>query len=232
MEMLLADHPDIEITEAIVTATAGNYRGKEVMEMLLAAHPNIEITDPVVVAAAGNYRGKEVMVMLLSMRPDIVITELVVTAAAGNSKCGKEVMRLLLDSNRQFRVHPALVQAVAYFGMLLHTKYLVSKCSKITLNEQYTHLLHAAAESGDIDILKIFLELGGNYMCPDEHNWTAYMTSSQSRNALALQKFAEMPHPSYNSVFPPAKWVSKQACVSIQLQGGGAGLLYSGNGQA
>ena len=234
MEVLLSARPNIEITEPIVIAAAGNFGGKEVMEVmevLLSARPNIEITEAIVTAAAGNSSGKEVIKMLLSTRPDIVITEPVVTAAAGNSMYGKEVMRLLLDNDRQFGVHPVSVQAVAYFGMLFHTQYLVSKCSKITLHEQYTNLLHAAVESGDIDILKIFLELGGNYVSPDEHNWTAYMTSSQSRNALALQKFAEMAHPSFNCVYPPAKWVSEQECVSIQLQGGGAGLLYSGKGQ-
>ncbi|KAF8539827.1 hypothetical protein BDD12DRAFT_909826 [Trichophaea hybrida] len=230
MEVLLSARPDIEITEPIVIAAAGNsFHGKEVMEVLLSARPDIEITEPIVTAAAGNlYRGKEVMKALLSSRPNIEITEPVVTAAAGNRRNGKEVMRLLLDSDRQFGVHPASVQAVAYFGMLNHTKYLVTECSKITLNEQYTHLLHAAVESGDIDILKIFLELGGNCMSPDEHNWTANVTSSQSRNALALQKFAEMAHPPSSPVFPPAKWVSEQTCVSIQLQGGGVGLLYSG----
>jgi len=231
IEILLANYPNFEITEAIVIAAAGNLRGKEVIEMLLSAHPNIEITESIVTAAAGNSSGKEVIKILLSTRSDIVITEPVVTAAAGNSEWGNEVMRLLLDSGRQFGLYPASVQAVAYFGMLLHTKYLVLKCSKITLNEQYTHLLHAAVESGVTDILKIFLELGGNYINPDEHNWTAYMTSCQSRNALALEKFAEMAYPSLISVFPPAKWVSEQACVSIQLQGGGAGLLYSGKGQ-
>jgi hypothetical protein len=53
MELLLARDANVEITEAVVTAAAGNTRGKEVMELLLARDPNVEITEAVVTAAAG-----------------------------------------------------------------------------------------------------------------------------------------------------------------------------------
>ncbi|KAF8533302.1 hypothetical protein BDD12DRAFT_984533 [Trichophaea hybrida] len=125
-------------------------------------------------------------------------------------------------------IHPGSVKAVVYFGMLDYTKSLVTKCSKITMNEKYTQLVHAAVESGVPDILKLFLEFGEKHSSPDEHNWTAYMTASQSRNAFALQQFPDFIDPSFGSVFPPAKWVSEHPCVPIQLQEDEAGLLYSG----
>jgi hypothetical protein len=207
MEMLLSTCPNIEIIESIITAAAGNdHSGKEVMEMLLTTHPDIEITEPTVIAAAGNdCSGKKVMEMLLSTHPDIEITGPTVITAAGNNYCGKEVVEMLLDSNRQCEVHSGSVKAVAYFGMLDYTKSLFTKCSKITVNEKYTQLVHAAVESGVADILKLFLEFGGKHSNLDEHNWTAYMTASQSRNAFALQQFLDTVHPSFSSVFPPAK---------------------------
>ncbi|KAF8534445.1 hypothetical protein BDD12DRAFT_895913 [Trichophaea hybrida] len=229
MEVLLSARPDIQITEPIVTAAAGNGRsGKAVMEVLLSARPDIQITEPIVTAAAGNSdSGKVVMEVLLSARPDIQITEPIVTAAAGNPYNGKQVMLLLLDNQRQYGVHPASVKAAAYFGMHDYAKRLLTKCSQ-TLNEKYTQHVHAAVESGVADMLKEFLELGDNNLSPDEHNWTPYMTACQSWNTFALQQFANQVHPTFSSVFPCSKWVSEQACVSIQLQEDGTGLLYSG----
>ena len=233
MEVLLSARPNIQITEPIVTAAAGNWKsGKQLMEVLLSARPDIQITEPIVIAAAGNSSGKEVMEVLLSARPDIQITEPIVTAAAGNEESGKEVMRLLIESDRKFRIHSAAVNAAAYFGMLEHTKSLLTKCNKTSLNDKYTQLVHAAVESGVADILSIILELGVNYSSPDKHNWTIYMTASQSRNEFALQQFVDMAHPLSSSVLPPARWAIEHAHASIQLQGDGAELQYSGKGRA
>ncbi|KAF8530881.1 hypothetical protein BDD12DRAFT_914734 [Trichophaea hybrida] len=229
MEVLLSARPDIEITEPIVKAAVKNWNSDKVMEVLLSARPDIEITEPIVTAVAGNQRwGKKVMEMLLSARPDIEITEPIVTAAAGNSGSGHEVMQMLLDSDRKCRVYSSSVNTVAYFGMVDYTKTLLAKCNKIILNEKYMQLVHAAVEGGVADILKTSLELGGNYSSPDEHNWTVYMTASQSRNAFALQQFTDTQYPSFDSVVPPGERVSEQACVSIQLQEDKAELFYSG----
>jgi hypothetical protein len=60
MELLLQRDASIEITEAIVTAAAGNgSSGKEVMELLLQRDASIEITEAIVTAAAGNGRQRE-----------------------------------------------------------------------------------------------------------------------------------------------------------------------------
>jgi hypothetical protein len=62
VELLLARNADIRITEAVVTAAAGNERdGKEVLELLLARDSNIEITEEVVTAAAGGLWDEEVI---------------------------------------------------------------------------------------------------------------------------------------------------------------------------
>jgi hypothetical protein len=170
------------------------------------------------------------MKVLLSARPDIEITEPIITASAGNDRGGMEVMSILLDRDRQYGIHLTSVQAAVYFGMLDCTKSLLTKCNRTTLNEKYTQLVHAAVQSGLADIFKLVLEFGGSHSSPDDHNWTTCMTAFQSRNALAFQTFADTAQLPSSSVFPPAKWVSELACVSIPLQGDGAELLYSGKG--
>jgi len=234
MEMLLSARSDIEITEPIITAVAKNEEcGLAVMTMLLSARPDIKITEPTIAAAAGNWgSAKEVMEVLLSARLEINITEPIITASAGNDRGGMEVMSILLNRVRQYGIHLASVQAAAYFGMLDCTKSLLMKCSPSTLNEKYTQLVHAAVESGVADILKLVLEFGGNDSSLDDHNWTTYMTAFQSRNAWALQRFADTAQQPSSSVFPPKKWVSAHACVSLPLQVNGTELLYSGNDQA
>jgi len=197
--------------------------------VLLSARPDIEITEPTIVAAVENWRcGKEVMKVLISARLEIDVTEPIITASAGNERGAMEVMTILLDRDRNYGIHLATVQAAAYFGMLDYNKRLLMKCSPSTLNEKYTQLVHAAVESGVADILKLVLEFGENDSSPDDHNWTAYMTAFQSRNAWALQRFADMAQLPSSSVVPPEMWVSAHACVSLLLQVDGAELLYSG----
>ena len=234
MEVLLSSCPEIEINEPIITAAAKNREcGKEVMMVLLSARPDIEISQSIIAVAAVNWSsGKEMMKELLSARLEIDITEPIITASARNVRDGMEAMSILLDRDRSYGTHLASLQAAAYFGMFEYTKSLLTKCSPAALNEQYTQVLHAAVESGVADILELVLEFGGNDSSPDDHNWTTYMTAFQSRNAWALQRFADTAQLPSSSVFPPEKWVSAHACVLFPQQGDGAELLYSGKGRA
>ncbi|KAK4205473.1 ankyrin repeat-containing domain protein [Triangularia verruculosa] len=101
MTLLLNRRGDqINITEEVVKAAAGNWQnGKEVMTLLLDRRGDqITITEEVVKAAAGNEgNGKEVMTLLLDRRGDhITITEEVVKAAA---TCGQNLVLSLLREN-------------------------------------------------------------------------------------------------------------------------------------
>ena len=112
MSLLLERRGDeIQITEEVVKAAAGNPRNSEtLMNLLLDRRAGeVKITEEVLKAAAGNpgtfwysnkiwSSGKEVMELLLDRRADEVrITDDVVKAAAGNPGSGRKVMELLLD---------------------------------------------------------------------------------------------------------------------------------------
>ncbi|KFZ01163.1 hypothetical protein V500_00867 [Pseudogymnoascus sp. VKM F-4518 (FW-2643)] len=102
MQLLLRRQgDDMTITDEVVKAAAGKFRGgKEVMELLLDRRGNdVVITEEVIKAAAGNsWSGKEVMKLLLDRRgDDVVITDEVVKAAAGNNWSGRGLMEVLLD---------------------------------------------------------------------------------------------------------------------------------------
>jgi hypothetical protein len=110
---ILARYADIEITEAVLKAAAGNQKkSKEVMKLLLARDSNIKITKAVLTAAAGNSDGKDVMKLLLAWGADIEITEAVLMAAAGNSN-GKDVMELLLARDANIEITEAVLTAAA-----------------------------------------------------------------------------------------------------------------------
>ncbi|KAF8538251.1 hypothetical protein BDD12DRAFT_843318 [Trichophaea hybrida] len=113
MQVLLSTHPNIQITEPILTAAAGNSgNGKEVMELLLSTHPDIQITEPIVTAAAGNSgNGKEVMKLLLSTHPDIQITEKAVATIAQNFDGG--IMKLLLSTHPGIQITEKAVATIA-----------------------------------------------------------------------------------------------------------------------
>ena len=112
VKILLDRDANIEITEAVLTAAAGNSNGKNVIELLLARDANIEITEAVLTAAAENYfGGKDVMDLLLARDANIEITEAVLTAA-GNFG-GKDVMELLLARDANIEITEAVLMAAA-----------------------------------------------------------------------------------------------------------------------
>ncbi|KAI4157359.1 MAG: hypothetical protein LQ342_008341 [Letrouitia transgressa] len=113
---------DVQITEGVVQAAAGNDgSGKEIITLLLDRRgADIQIIEKVVQAAAGNnWRGKEsgeeIITLLLDRRgADVQITEKVVQAAARNYKSGKEVITLLLNRRgADVQITEKVVQAAA-----------------------------------------------------------------------------------------------------------------------
>jgi hypothetical protein len=105
------------------------------MGLLLQRNAIIEITEAVVTAVAGNERsGKEVMELLLQRDAIIEITEDTATAAAGNRYSGKEVMKLLLQAGRTVATKSSLIfiylilaKILTYICSLLFTTLLVRK---------------------------------------------------------------------------------------------------------
>ena len=175
---VLARYADIEITEAVLKAAAGNQKeSKEVMKLLLARDSNIKITKAVLTAAAGNWRGKDVMELLLARDANIEITEVVLTAVAGNWR-GKDVMELLLARDANIEITEAVVvaaaankekgdeilellsqyptvpvslaaaKAAAYFGNDSCFKWLLAKCDKIYVTDGGYQQLLCAAVEG------------------------------------------------------------------------------------
>ncbi|GFF33211.1 vegetative incompatibility protein HET-E-1, partial [Aspergillus udagawae] len=97
MRLLLEQRGDqIQITEDVVTAAAGNESsGEDIMALLLKERGHqIQITEDILKAAAGNESsGEDIMALLLKQRGhQIQITEDVVKAAAKNRSSGKDIM--------------------------------------------------------------------------------------------------------------------------------------------
>ncbi|KAI4222446.1 MAG: hypothetical protein L6R40_008585 [Gallowayella cf. fulva] len=116
VQILLEEGADVQITEGVVKAAAGNYwSGKEIMTLLLDRRgADVQITEGVVKAAAGNRTsGKEIMTLLLDRRgADIQITEGVVGRIA--KSFDQEVMTLLLDRRgADVQITEGVVQAAA-----------------------------------------------------------------------------------------------------------------------
>lgn len=113
VEMLLARDPSFEITEAIVTATAGlDLRlGEQTMKKILAGGDSLSIT-PEAVAAIVRRFGCEVVEMLLARDPNFEITEAVVKAAASNWEMGEKVMKTMLAGGRSLGITQGAVAAV------------------------------------------------------------------------------------------------------------------------
>ncbi|KAF8543181.1 hypothetical protein BDD12DRAFT_874965 [Trichophaea hybrida] len=147
MVRLLSAHPDIQITEPIVTAAAENrYSGTAVMEVLLSARPDIQITEPIVTAAAHNWKcGKAVMEVLLSARPDLQIAEMAVVAVAQNFD--KKVTKLLLSTRPDIQITEPIVTAAAnnWKSGKEVTELLLSARPDIQITEP---IVTAAAQNG------------------------------------------------------------------------------------
>ncbi|SPO05897.1 uncharacterized protein DNG_08586 [Cephalotrichum gorgonifer] len=107
---------DVEVTEAIVNATAGNTSsGVDVMRLLLDRRgAEVKITEAIVNAAAGNTSsGADVMKLLLDRRgAEVKVTEAVIKAAAGNKGSGADVIRLLLDRRATVEVTAKMIQTL------------------------------------------------------------------------------------------------------------------------
>ncbi|KAI1118234.1 heterokaryon incompatibility protein-domain-containing protein [Nemania sp. NC0429] len=90
---------EVEITEDMVAAAAGNgLRGEKVLQLLLSERgAEVNITEKVVAAAAGNqWRGGEVVRVLVDQRAgEIRITKKVIAAARENRLQGEKIMKLL-----------------------------------------------------------------------------------------------------------------------------------------
>jgi len=148
---------DVQITQEVVVAAAGNFNSKEVIALLLdRCGVDVQITQEVVVAAAGNFNGKEVMALLLDRRgADVQITQEVVVAAAGNYFNGKDIMTLLLD-RRGADVHITQQVVIAAAGNRLHGKDIITllldrRGADVQITEE---VVKAAA--GNLDVARSF----------------------------------------------------------------------------
>jgi hypothetical protein len=189
MELLLQRDATIEITEAIVTAAAGNRsNGKEVMELLLQRDATIEITEAIVTAATGHSdSGTEVMELLLQRDATIEITEAIVTAAARNRDSRKQVMKLSLQTARTFVTKSSLI-AAACFAQHHWFEGLSSKIDANSLFPQNdVQLLIAAIQGGNTSILNACLGSSHVSSDTDDHGWTLHMVAMQSRHQKAIE---------------------------------------------
>ncbi|RSM00604.1 hypothetical protein CEP52_009015 [Fusarium oligoseptatum] len=88
---------EIEITDKLLAAAAGNFAGISTLEWLLDEHgEKVTVTKRVLISAAENiFHGFDVFAMLLEKRPDeIKMTASVIRAAQGNDYWGKQILEL------------------------------------------------------------------------------------------------------------------------------------------
>jgi hypothetical protein len=116
---------------------------------------NIQITQEVVVAAAGNYNnGKEVMALLLDRRGDEVqITQEVVVAAAGNQDGGRVIQHL--HQITSIDITDAVIQSAATSGQesTLRLFDQWDKSSIVTQDWLNIARLCAAAKEGNAEVV-------------------------------------------------------------------------------
>ena len=167
--LLVVKRDDVQITEEVLKAAAGNWsRGDEVMTLLLDRRgDDIQITEEVLKAAAGNWScGDEVMTLLLDRRgDDIRITEEVLKAAVGNRHNGNEVMALLLDRREDdIRITEEVLKAAAgnwSCGDEVMTLLLDRRGDDIQITEEV--LKAAAGNRGNGDkVMALLLGRGGD----------------------------------------------------------------------
>ncbi|KAL2104518.1 hypothetical protein VUR80DRAFT_198 [Thermomyces stellatus] len=160
---------DVEITEKVVKAAAGNEDcGEEVMALLLDKRGgDVEITEEVVKAAAGNRgNGKEVTALLLEKRGDgVEITKEVVKAAAGNEDCGEKVMTFLLRqrlSSVKASIDKEVYLTASGCGQLAVIDLLSRHFSHCPIKDEWltTAKFYMAAKNGDVSSIKRFLDEG------------------------------------------------------------------------
>jgi hypothetical protein len=99
MALLLTQRADVPITEEMVVGIVRRMDETVVAILLEQRGADVQITEEVVEAAAGNWKsGRNVTTLLLNYQEtDLQITKGMIMAAANNGGDGKEVMTLLLD---------------------------------------------------------------------------------------------------------------------------------------
>ncbi|KAI1197745.1 hypothetical protein F5X97DRAFT_171694 [Nemania serpens] len=105
---------EVEISQYIVEAAAGNKHGEAILKLLLDRSREVKITEHIVQDAAGNYNGEAILRLLLDRRGgEVQVTENIVAAAAGNNN-GKGILRLLLEQRGgEVQVTETIVAAAA-----------------------------------------------------------------------------------------------------------------------
>ena len=141
---------DVNITEEVVKAAAGNVEsGKEVIVLLLEQR-----AEEVLIAAARS--GKEVMAVLLEQGgAKVKVTEEVVKAAVGNNCSGNEVIGLLLEQQREeVNITEEVFIAAAQSGKEVMAVLLEQGGAKVKITEE---VVKAAVRSGK-EMIAVLLE--------------------------------------------------------------------------
>lgn len=92
---------EVEVTENVVAAAAGNYKGKEVLRLLLDQRSGeVQVTENVVAAAERGRGGNEVMAILLDGRAQVEFTDRMAGLVTLSSKFSHEV-KALFEKRKQ-----------------------------------------------------------------------------------------------------------------------------------
>ena len=175
MEVLL-DHRqvEVEITEEVIKAAAGNRKGEKMFEFLLDREgTGIKITEAVLIAAAGRRKG--VMKSLLDRRGDeIEITEAVLVAAAEADN--EDVIELLLNRRgNEIKTTEALIEAAVTYNAENVLKLLLDRRGEqIRITQK---IVKAAAEDGTTNVMGLLLDRKG-----DEFEVTGEIAEAAARN--------------------------------------------------
>ncbi|KAL0631453.1 hypothetical protein Q9L58_009685 [Maublancomyces gigas] len=159
MEILVARDLDLEITEVIVIAAAGNWRmGEQGMKAILARGHITGIAPEALVAVAQKF-GNKVMEVLLARCPNIKITGAVLIAAANNPRYGDKVMQVLLERYPNIEITEAVLIAAAnnpgYGNKVMEV--LLARCPDIKITEAV--LIAAANNPGyGNKVMEVLLE--------------------------------------------------------------------------
>jgi hypothetical protein len=152
---------DVQITEEVLIAAAGNANGNEVMALLLDQRgAEIIITEYTVATIASRF-DKEVMAILLDQRgAEILITKEVVKAAAGNWMSGKEVMALILDQRGAEIIitEDAVATIAGLFDKEIMALLLSRRGAEIIITEDTAAMI---AGRFDKEIMALLLDLRG-----------------------------------------------------------------------
>ncbi|KAK3179011.1 hypothetical protein OEA41_001150 [Lepraria neglecta] len=164
-DILRREGGDAQIMEEEVVKIARSCDKEVMKLLLDRKGDEVQITEGVVTAAAGNKsRGGEMMKLLLDRKGDEVqITESVITAAAGNKSSGGEIMKLLLDrKGTEVQItEEAVIQIVILFDQGIMKLLLDRKGDEVQITEG---VVTAAAgnKSRGGQIMKLLLDRKGD----------------------------------------------------------------------